>query len=125
MIMKTSDHKSLTKKIQMIEDKDDGCVLINLFLYGANTTANHVKSICHAQSYLQKKEPSFIVLENHLPDGFESDFFGYLKDNYPSVKIIMTSGSEGVARDIAHIGADSVRPFTREELQRAIDEMLN
>lgn len=123
--MNSSDHKSPTKKIQIIEDKGDTCVLINLLLYGANTTTNHVKSICHAQSYLQKKEPSFIVLENHLPDGFESDFFGYLKDNYPSVKIIMTSGNEGVARDIAHIGADPVRPFTREELQRAIDEMLN
>ena len=126
--MKLSDVKVPTRKILIIEDEGDMCLLINLLLYGENTSINHVKSIAHALTYLKNEQPSLIVLDNRLPDGFGLDFIAYLKANYPDVKIVMISGSDMEARDVAlEIGADSflAKPFTKKELQDSIDELLN
>ncbi|HZH67504.1 MAG TPA: response regulator, partial [Flavisolibacter sp.] len=77
------------KKVLIIEDEGDMCLLLNIILNGKEMELDHVKDLSAAEEYLQKENPSVVILDNKLPDGFGVDFIPLLKKNYPSVKIIM------------------------------------
>jgi CheY-like chemotaxis protein len=69
-----------------------------------------------------------IILDNKLPDGLGVDLVSYIKQNYPSVKIVMISGYAASAKDIAlENGADLFleKPFTKEQLYSSIKKLLN
>src|SRR6187455_1045512 len=88
------------KKIFIIEDEGDMCLLLNIMLQGKTIELDHAKSIADAQEYLKKEQPSVIILDNKLPDGLGVDFVSYIKENYPTVKIVMISGYTPTAKDI-------------------------
>lgn len=117
-----------TKKIFIVEDEGDMCLLLNIMLQEKSIELEHVKTIAAAQEYLKKEEPSVVILDNKLPDGFGIDFVSYIKENHPDVKVIMISGYTPEAKDIAlENGADLFleKPFTREQLYSSIKELLN
>jgi FixJ family two-component response regulator len=69
-----------------------------------------------------------VILDNKLPDGFGIDFINFIKTNNPSTRIIMISGYDGSARDVALFnGADIFleKPFTKNQLYDAIMQLLN
>jgi len=116
------------KKIFIIEDEGDMCLLLNIMLQGKTIELDHAKSIADAQEYLKKEQPSVIILDNKLPDGLGVDFVSYIKENYPTVKIVMISGYTPTAKDIAlENGADLFleKPFTKEQLYTSIKKLLN
>jgi two-component system OmpR family response regulator len=116
------------KKVLIIEDEGDMCLLLNILLNGKEMELDHVKNLSSAAEYLQNEQPSVVILDNKLPDGYGVDFIGYLKENYPSVKIIMISGFDGSAKDVAlHNGADIFlkKPFTRDQLYQSIRGLMN
>src|SRR5215216_4483262 len=119
---------SKTKKIFIIEDEGEMCLLLNLMLDDKEMELNHVQTIAAAEEYLQKEQPAVVILDNKLPDGFGVDFISFIKKTYPSVKIIMISGYDGSAKDVAlENGADIFleKPFTRDQLYRSIKGLLN
>src|SRR5215208_5405473 len=89
------------KKVLIIEDEGDMCLLLNILLTGKEMELDHVKNISAAEEYLQNEQPSVIILDNKLPDGFGVDLIPFLKKKYPSLKIIMISGFDGSAKDAA------------------------
>ena len=116
------------KKVLIVEDEGDMCLLLNILLNGKEMELDHVKTLAAAEEYLQKEQPSVILLDNRLPDGFGIDFISFIKKNYPAVKIIMMSGFDGSAKDVAlHNGADVFleKPFTREQLYHSIKGVMN
>ena len=116
------------KKVLIIEDEGDMCLLLNIMLTGKEMELDHVKSLASAEEYLQKEQPSVVLLDNKLPDGFGIDFISFIKKNYPSVKIIMISGYDASAGDVAlENGADIFleKPFTRDQLYQSIVGLLN
>jgi DNA-binding NtrC family response regulator len=116
-----------TKKVLIIEDEGDMCLLLNIMLTGKEMELEHVKSLSSAEEYLQKEQPPVVILDNKLPDGFGVDFIGHIKQNYPSIKIIMISGFDGSAKDVAlYNGADIFleKPFTRNQLYEAIVSLM-
>ncbi len=117
-----------TKKVLIIEDEGDMCLLLNIFLTGKNMELEHVKNLSAAKEYLEKEQPSVVILDNRLPDGFGIDFIGFIKQHYPAVKIIMISGFDASARDVAlDNGADLFleKPFSRDRLYGSIQVLLN
>ena len=87
-----------------------------------------MKDLKAAEEYLQNEQPSVLILDNKLPDGFGMDFIPFLKKNHPAVKIIMISGYDASAEDAAlESGADIFlqKPFTKDSLFKAIQQMLN
>src|SRR4249919_597348 len=90
-----------TKKILIVEDEADMCLLLNIMLTGKETDLEHVKSLSAAREYLENEQPSVIILDNKLPDGYGIDFISFIKQNYPSVKIVMISGMGASAKDVA------------------------
>jgi DNA-binding response OmpR family regulator len=116
------------QNILVIEDEGDMSLLIDLVLYNGKMRINHAKSLSAALKYLQNEQPSLILLDNRLPDGYGLDFISFMKALYPAVKIIMISGVDNAARDIAlEIGADFFlsKPFTKMQLKGAVNELLN
>ena len=117
-----------TKKVLIVEDEGDMCLLLNILLNGKEMELDHVKNISAAEKYLQSEQPSVIILDNKLPDGFGVELIPFLKKNYPSIKIIMISGFDASAKDAAlESGADVFleKPFTRDQLYTSIKGLMN
>ena len=120
-----------TKKLQkalVVEDNGDMSLLLDIMLNGKEVELDHVKNLLAAKEYLDKEQPSVIILDNKLPDGFGIDFINYIKQKYPAIKIIMISGYDASAEDVAlENGADIFlqKPFTREQLFQSMMGLLN
>ncbi|WP_121355093.1 response regulator [Flavisolibacter nicotianae] len=115
------------KKVLIIEDEGDMCLLLNIMLNGKDMELDHVKKLAAAEEYLQKQQPEVVILDNKLPDGFGIDFISHIKSNYPNIRIIMISGFDGSAKDVAlENGADIFleKPFTKNQLYEAIVELM-
>jgi len=124
----TTLERTKTKKVLIIEDEGDMCLLLNILLNGDEMELDHVKNLSAAEEYLQQVQPSVVLLDNKLPDGFGVDFITYLKKNYPAVKIIMISGYDGAVKDVAlEAGADVYleKPFTKTQLFDSIKNLVN
>lgn len=116
------------QKLLIIEDEGEMCLLINLLLDGKGMEIEHVPTITDAVEYFQQQPPAIVLLDNRLPDGFGLDFISYLKQKYPATKIIMISGMDAAAKDIAlENGADLFleKPFNKSTLCHSIMELLN
>jgi two-component system, OmpR family, response regulator len=121
-------HNTKAKKVLIIEDEGDMCLLLNIMLNGKEMELEHVKNLSEAEEYLQQQQPAVVILDNKLPDGFGIDFISFIKKNYPSIKIIMISGFDGSAKDVAlENGADIFleKPFTKDQLFQSIKELLH
>ena len=117
----------VAKKILVVEDEGYMGLALDMILTDKKLQLDYVHNLLDADEYLQKQEPSVIILDNKLPDGFGVDFISYIKQKYPSIKIIMISGFASV-RDVAmENGADMFfeKPFSLEEFDEAIDRFLN
>lgn len=120
--------KTDLKKVLIVEDEGDMCLLLNILLNGKEMELDHVKTLAAAEEYLQQEKPSVVLLDNRLPDGFGIDFIMYIKKNFPAIKIIMMSGFDGAAKDVAlENGADIFleKPFTKEQLYQSIKRVMN
>ena len=117
-----------TKKILIVEDEGEMCLLLNILLDAKEMELDHVKYLSNAKEYLEKEHPSVILLDNKLPDGFGVDFISYIKKNYPGIKVIMISGFDSSAKDVAMENGDDdyiEKPFTRNQLFDSITRLMN
>lgn len=116
------------KKALIVEDEGDMCLLLNIMLNGNDVELEHVKDLKSAKEFLQKEQPNVVILDNKLPDGFGIDFISYIKANYPALKIIMISGYDASAEDVAlENGADIFlqKPFTKNQLFDSMMKLVN
>jgi two-component system OmpR family response regulator len=123
----TKMKRKAAKKILVVEDQGEMNLVLDMILNEGKFQLDYVNNLLSAEEYLQKQEPSVIVLDNKLPDGFGVDFISYIKKKYPFIKIIMISGFVS-ARDVAlENGADVFfeKPFSLEEFYEAIDRLLH
>ncbi len=116
------------QKILIIEDEGEMCLVLNILLNDEEIELEHVQSLSAAAEYLSKERPSLIILDNKLPDGYGIDFISFIKKNYPSIKIIMITGYDAAAKEVAlENGADFFleKPFTKQQLFDSIKALLN
>ena len=124
----TASQAKKFKKIFIVEDEGDMCLLLNIMLQEKEIKLDHAKTLAAAEEYLKNEQPSIIILDNKLPDGFGVDFVTYIKKNYPDIKIVMISGNASSSKETAlENGADIFleKPFTREQLYYSIKKLLN
>ena len=115
------------KKMLVVEDQGEMCLILDLILSERKFKPDYVSNLLDADEYLQKNKPSLIFLDNKLPDGYGVDFISYVKKKYPRIKIIMMTGF-GTARDVAlENGADFFleKPFSLDNVNQAIDKVLS
>jgi len=125
---KTAVQTGTSQKILIIEDEGEMCLVLNILLSDENIELDHVRNLSAAEEYLSNEVPSLIILDNKLPDGYGVDYIAYVKKKYPSIKIIMITGFDASAKDVAmENGADLFleKPFTKQEFLAAIKSLLN
>ncbi len=126
--MKSNTTKAANRKVLIIEDEGDLCLLLNILLDGENMEVDHVPTLAKAEEYLLQESPAMILLDNRLPDGFGVDFISSIKKQHPSTKVIMISGVDVAAKDVAlENGADAFlkKPFTKAELFQSVTGLMN
>src|SRR3954467_13684918 len=126
-MLKATNTTAKAKKVLIIEDEGDMCLILNIILNSNDVELDHVKNLAAAEAYLQNEQPSLVLLDNKLPDGYGVDFIPGLKKSYPSVKVAMISGYDGTAEVVAlHNGADTYikKPFTRQQLSNSVQALL-
>jgi two-component system, OmpR family, response regulator len=114
------------KKALVVEDEGEMGLLLNIFIDESEIELDYVRDLLSAQEYLEKQQPTVIILDNKLPDGFGVDFITYIKKKYPAVKIIMISGFGSVRDTALENGADVFleKPFTKSEFDQALRNLL-
>ena len=122
----TASKNKPAKKVLVVEDEGEIGLLLNMILYEKDFDLDYVSNLLSADEYLQKEEPSVIILDNKLPDGFGVDFISYIKKKYSDIKIIMISGFAS-AKDVALAnGADMFfeKPFSKDELNKSLNKLV-
>jgi two-component system, OmpR family, response regulator len=120
--------KTAPRKVLIIEDEGDLCLLLNILLDEEGLEVDHVQSLKKAEEYLLQDKPTLILLDNRLPDGYGVDFLSFIKKEHPAAKVIMISGVDAAAQDVAlENGADLFlkKPFTKAQLHNSVMELLN
>jgi two-component system OmpR family response regulator len=115
------------QKLLIVEDEGEMCLLINLLLDGEGMEIDHVQSISDAVEYFQQEAPSVVLLDNRLPDGYGIDFINFIRAEYPATRIIMISGVDASAKDVAlENGADLFleKPFNKKTLIQSLQGLL-
>lgn len=124
---KTADPKtSTTSKILVVDDDGQMGLVLDMVLHESRFELDYVKDLLSADEYLKANQPLAVILDNKLPDGYGIDFIVYLKQRYPSLKIIMISGF-GLAREVAlENGADMFfeKPFNLDDFNDGINKLL-
>ena len=124
----TADVSTANRNVLLIEDEGEMCLLLHLILDDEGLNIEHVKTLAAADAYLERKLPALILLDNRLPDGFGLDYLGHLKKKYPWIKVIVISGVDAAAADVAlEIGADAFlsKPFTKAKLLASVNSLIN
>lgn len=125
---KTTQETKQPKRVLIVEDEGDMCLLLNIILTGENLELDHVKNLAAAANYLKDEQPAIVILDNKLPDGFGVDLIPEIKKAYPSTRIVMISGFDGSVKDVAlESGADVYlqKPFKKDEIYQAIMNLLD
>jgi DNA-binding response OmpR family regulator len=126
--MTTKLKTATAEKILIIEDEGEMCLLLNILLTDDHVELEHVKTLSDATDYLDRNQPKLILLDNKLPDGYGIDYISYVRQRYPAIKIIMITGFDSSAKDVAmENGADAFleKPFTRDQLTTVVKSMLS
>jgi two-component system, OmpR family, response regulator len=116
------------KNILIVDDEMDICYLLGGILKRKNYDAAFANTISDAQKAIDKSPPCLLILDNRLPDGLGMDFIPYVKENYPSVKILMVTAYDTTSDKLMAYskGADffMAKPLNRELVSSAIDKLL-
>ncbi len=117
------------KKILIVEDEGDMCLLLNIMLKKDEVDLEHVRTLEAAKEYLAAQKPALVMLDNRLPDGLGIDFIADIRKQYPDIKILMISGFHAATvKDVALFnGADDFleKPFTKEQVYSSVQALLN
>ncbi|WP_462248913.1 response regulator [Ferruginibacter sp.] len=117
---------STTNKILVVDDDGQMGLVLQMVLHETRFELDYVNDLLSAEEYLKKQQPLAVILDNKLPDGYGIDFIVYIKQRYPSLKIIMISGF-GLAREAAlEVGADLFfeKPFDLDDFNEGIEKLL-
>lgn len=116
-------------KVLIIDDETDICYLLSTLLKQKNLDTDYVNTLTDAALALKKDTPEIIFLDNHLPDGLGMNFIEYIKNHYPSVKIVMITAHDTAAdrQRALKEGADYFigKPFTRDLIYKTVEQLMN
>ena len=127
LMMENKTAKTKNMNILIIEDEGDISLILNLMLKKGDIEIEHVTTLAKAGAFLKEQKTDIVIIDNQLPDGLGMDYIKTIKDDYPTLKIIMITGNTDITdRETAlQNGADVflAKPFTKEQIQAAIESV--
>lgn len=128
--MKTLEEDTREVRSLIIDDELDICFLLGNLLKRKHILNDCTTTLADGKQLLSRKHFDFIVVDNHLPDGRGLDFVTYVKDHYPTTKVIMiTAYLDAVAdkKNLRDRGIDYflLKPLNTDSINHAIDQLLD
>ena len=115
-------------KILIVDDEVDICYILKMNLAKRNFSTSFTHTLKDAEKLLQADEPSILLLDNHLPDGYGINFICKVKSKYPGIKIIMITAHDSPQDRVKAYGNGVdfflSKPFAITEINRVIDLAL-
>lgn len=90
------------KKVLIIDDEVDLCLMIRQFLTKRNYEVHIAHTLTEGFNRLKALLPDVLILDNNLPDGMGWELAKSIHESYPSMKITLISAYK-LAKDL-HIG---------------------
>jgi len=114
-------------KVLIVDDEPDIRFLFTRILLKRNLKTGYARNIAEATVFMREEQPSLIFLDNSLPDGQGVDFIPFLKENYPSTRIVMVTANDSAVdkRNALLQGADDFlgKPLSLESINRTLDKI--
>ena len=114
-------------KVLIVDDEPDICFLFGKILKMRNLRTDFANNLADASRSVQEDPPSVIFLDNSLPDGQGIDFISFLKERYPTTRIIIITANDGSIDKIRAFqqGADDFlgKPLSLELINRSLDKI--
>ena len=110
------------KKVLIIDDEIDICLLLKAYLQRQNYLAEYECDLASGIQKLHHTVPDFVILDNNLPDGYGINHISFMKEMYPESKIIMISAMTSVQNQAIQNGADHFvkKPFKLQHISELI-----
>jgi two-component system, OmpR family, response regulator len=120
-------HNDGRSKVLIVDDEPDICFLFGKILKMRNLRTDFANNLADASRSVQEDPPSVIFLDNSLPDGQGIDFISFLKERYPTTRIIIITANDGSIDKIRAFqqGADDFlgKPLSLELINRSLDKI--
>lgn len=103
----------MTKRILIIDDELDICLLLQSYLKRQSFEAHYEQDLKSGLEALSNLEPSVLILDNNLPDGLGVDHIPAIKKSYPDLKLLIVSAYSSLKQKAIDSGADAFisKPF--------------
>ncbi len=104
----------------VIDDDTHICSLLEVISKPFEITFSAVNSLEAAKKELEFFIPTFVFLDNSLPDGKGTDFINYLNTNFPCIKIILCTADMDISFNSQKVYLIIKKPFMIDEIRDAI-----
>ena len=84
------------KKVLIIDDEVDLCIMIKQFLSRRNYDVHIAHTLTDGLSYLNTINPHALILDNNLPDGMGWDAVKITHKKFPEMKITLISAYKSI-----------------------------
>ncbi|WP_341225768.1 response regulator [uncultured Arcticibacterium sp.] len=110
------------KKVLIIDDEEDICLLLKAYLQKNNFTVNYAMNLTEGLTAIQKNTPDTVILDNNLPDGLGINKIDNIKSNFPETQVIMISAMTSLQSKALNKGADFFvpKPFKLSHISQLI-----
>ena len=128
--MKTLEEDTREVRSLIIDDELDICFLLGNLLKRKHILNDCTTTLADGKQLLSRKHFDLIVVDNHLPDGRGLDFVAYVKDHYPTTKVIMITAYLDTVADKKSLRARGIdyfllKPLNTDSINHAIDQLLD
>jgi DNA-binding response OmpR family regulator len=82
------------KKVLIVDDEVDLCMMIRLFLSKKNYEVHTAHSLSDGFKKINSLKPDALLLDNNLPDGMGWKVAGNLQEKYPAMHITLISAHQ-------------------------------
>jgi two-component system, OmpR family, response regulator len=108
----------------IIDDDIDTCILLSRILVENRIKSLSVNSLHDARNVFESIDPTWVFLDNNLSDGYGLNFVSYIKDKFPSARIVMiTAHSSESNKKMALLkgaGFFIAKPFSSKDISNVI-----
>jgi DNA-binding response OmpR family regulator len=91
MLTKTDSDNELTKKILIIDDEADFCLLLRSYFTRRKYEVYFSYSLTQGLQMLDYVHPDIVFLDNNLPDGSGWDLAEEIKSKFPGIELNLIS----------------------------------
>ncbi|MFC3810226.1 response regulator transcription factor [Lacihabitans lacunae] len=111
------------KKVLIIDDEIDICMMLKAYLQKNNFEVNYACSLKDGLQNLGKTSPDYLILDNNLPDGLGVSSIKKIKSQSPNTFIIMLSAMTSVKNTAIENGVDYFlkKPFRLNEINQILN----